>query len=856
MRLKSRLLGVLLTAWIASVAVLGLAVHLIVRQQLIEDATSGLERVTYLIHRELDAFFGERLIDLRVLAASADQITATRVPATRYLTRLRDAYGVLESLRLVSPDGTIIAETNQMGIGTVDPDLERFRRHSEGFHFTADPVRAKGSAELWTRLGADSGWIVAVVPLERLHDHLVDDRLDLRGMTVRLTTGEGLVLYDSLDPRAVGSRHPVTPHAVDSQWTQRDAQHLRVGASAPSRGPGCQAWDLMLAMPMERVLASLDKVLLVVLATMATALALGSFMIWRLSESLARPLRQLAEAVTGFENESSSRQRSIHVPAGASEEILTLHASLDHMAKRLGERFQDVLRAEERLSLALSITNTGLWDWEPPSGKVTFSPTWASMLGYTPEEIAQDLSSWSNLVHPEDLPGALAAVQSHLAGDSAGFRHEHRMQTKDGRWVWILTCGCVVTRDATGKALRMIGTHVDITFLKETQQRLEEARHEAEQAARAKADFLATMSHEIRTPMNGVLGMTSVLLSMRLESEQRDAVETIHRSGKALLTVLNDILDISKIEAGHLELQPSPFDPRQAIEDVLVLFRAQAAAKDLDLTGVYADDLPTVLMTDPNRFRQVLLNLVSNGIKFTDHGRIEVRARRLPPQEGAVHGLLGLEVVDTGIGIAAADLPRLFQRFSQVESGDRRRFGGTGLGLAISKHLIEAMGGTIGLESTPGQGSTFRIALPLPDPALGRQIHYHRPSSAEILTTPRVLLVEDNAVNRKVALLMLRSLGVEAEVVEDGAAAVEAWRRQPGRLVLMDCQMPIMDGFEATRRIRAEEQERGLAHTPIIALTAGVMDDDRRRCSEAGMDDLVAKPIESAELSRVLRNWA
>ena len=385
---------------------------------------------------------------------------------------------------------------------------------------------------------------------------------------------------------------------------------------------------------------------------------------------------------------------------------------------------------------------------------------------------------------------------------------------------------------------------------------LERARGEAVAAARAKADFLATMSHEIRTPMNGVLGMVSLLEATSLTKEQRSCTEIISVSGHALMTILNDVLDLSRIEAGKLEILAAPMHPGILGEQVVDLFRGSAAEKGLRLSCCLeprpdASPMPEWFSADEARVRQILVNLVGNAIKFTDVGSVDLTISARPLPEGK--WWLAFRIRDNGIGMSPAQLARLFQKFTQADSSSARKYGGTGLGLAICKRLADLMDGTINVQSAPGLGSTFELGLPVQLAAQPvTKVESTTPSAIGISMPCRILLAEDNPVNVRVAVGLLARAGYSAETVMNGRDAVAAATAEPFDVIFMDCQMPEMDGFEATRQIR---QHSGANRPVIIAMTANAMEGDRDRCLAAGMDDYLAKPLVVADLMACLNRW-
>jgi len=386
------------------------------------------------------------------------------------------------------------------------------------------------------------------------------------------------------------------------------------------------------------------------------------------------------------------------------------------------------------------------------------------------------------------------------------------------------------------------------TALTRERDRLREALKAADAASEAKSHFLALMSHEIRTPMNGMLGMLDLLRRTDLTGEQHHFADSAARSGEALLRIINDILDFSKVEAGHVTLESVDFDIRRLVDEVLGLMLPEADRKSLSLTWTVDDSVPAWLRADPGRLRQVLLNLVANSIKFTERGGVSVHVVGEYPTQDPVS--LRVTVIDSGIGMTEEQCSKLFQPFVQADSSTTRLYGGTGLGLSISRRLVELMGGRIGVESVPAAGSKFWLTVPL---AVGEETVSEKRHPLPVINgevVRRVLVADDNDVNREVALAMLEALGCEADTARNGREAVDAVARNRYDLVLMDCQMPEMDGYEATREIR--RRESGMPPMPVVAMTANAVFGDREKCLAAGMTDYLSKPYTLDGLRRVL----
>jgi len=677
--------------------------------------------------------------------------------------------------------------------------------------------------------------------------------------------------------------------------------------------------------------------------------------------------------------------------------------------KILSERTQELEASRTRLhSVLAAATENAIIACDADGTITVFNSGAERMLGYTAEEMVGKHTPAVFHLESEILERGRELTEE-LGRPVQGFE-VFNAKARDGQpeeriWTYVRKDGSQLpvqltvsfAYDASGKVIGRVGIAQDITARKKYERQLQEAKERAEQADRAKSDFLATMSHEIRTPMNGVIGMTSLLLDTALDNEQRNLAETIRFSGESLLRLINDILDFSKIEAGQMSLEDLDFDLRGLVEDTLEMMAIQAHAKGIELVSGVAPEVPGKLRGDPGRVRQVLTNLMGNAIKFTNEGEVAVRVTLEAEEETSVR--VRFEIKDTGLGIPLETQARLFQPFVQADSSTSRKFGGTGLGLAICKRLAESMSGSIGVESTPGHGSTFWVTMkfsrptgaevapkaPLAmintrvllvvdnatrrqfldqkisawrmlaqsaesgeaalamlrqaateetpyslaivdlqkpemdglafaqklkdDPILGTtqlilltpfgspvprdQLKEFRVAAccvkpvrqsvlfdcvSEVLARPgsdeksepleplikaevpesvrkeRVLLAEDNAVNQQVALGNLRKLGYEADVAANGFEVLEAIARKSYDIILMDCQMPDLDGYQVTREIR--QRERKGRHAYIIAMTANAMVGDREKCLAAGMDDYVSKPLNRADLRAAMQRGA
>ena len=676
-------------------------------------------------------------------------------------------------------------------------------------------------------------------------------------------------------------------------------------------------------------------------------------------------------------------------------QLAALNAGLEQRVTELQQAQAARKASEEQFRTAFDFAGIGMALVGVDGRWLRVNRRLCDIVGYSEEELLR--KTFQAITHPDDLESGLGHVQSLLTGERNYYQMEKRYFHRDGHIVWIRLTAALV-RGNSGTPLHFVSQIEDITDRKELERSLAQARDEALQASRLKSEFLANMSHEIRTPMNGVMGMTGLLLDTNLNPEQRMLANTVRTSADSLLNIINDILDFSKIEAGQLNFESTPFDLREPSEGCLALMAEKAHGKGLELAYLIEADVPTQLIGDSGRLHQVLLNLVGNAVKFTESGEIVLTVTKISEQDRRVR--LRFTVKDTGIGISLEAKERLFAPFVQADSSTTRRFGGTGLGLAISKYLVGRMGGEIGVDSAPGQGSTFWftaefmvqdvtrkvvvangvlaglravvvddngtnrtilrrqlaiwkmecIALAEAGPAIAalraaskeerpfhaaildqqmpelsgidlarrlhrtpefaglkviiltsmghaipqaemaeagihaclvkpvRQSQLHdvlasllvgrvpESSSAGFVAAPsvpiadiqlRILLAEDNLVNQNVARMQLARFGYRAEVVSSGREAIEQAISNPYDVILMDCNMPELDGYEATRQLRAWEKvrrEKGEIVVPlhIIAMTANAMEGDREACLAAGMDDYVAKPVKATELAAAL----
>jgi len=728
----------------------------------------------------------------------------------------------------------------------------------------------------------------------------------------------------------------------------------------------------------------------------------AGWVVFEVSVLLYAMAQNQAEMRLTAAREIAVRQANATVEARVHQRTMELQR--EQLELRLAQRALSA--SETKFRTMAESTPVVVWECNAMGQTTYINARWWQLTGQ--ESLVALGEGWMNVVHPEDAEATRASFKQAVEAQQA-YRGEYRLRDAQGNWRWVIDVGSPHF-DSAGNYMGHIGNVTDITELKQAEAHMAKHAREMEQknieldnalakandATRLKSEFLANMSHEIRTPMNGVIGMTGLMLQTELTAEQREFAEIIRTSGEALLCIINDILDFSKIEAGKMTLEMTDFELPDAIHEVAELLALNAQTKGLDLLVRMDANLPRVVVGDPGRVRQVLLNLVSNAVKFTQKGHVMVEVSTL--SIGPKHARLRFAIQDTGIGIPADKLPLMFQKFSQADASMTRHFGGTGLGLAICKQLVELMGGRIGVSSELGQGSTFWFeiemavtgdvipemcgnlpaglrVLVVDDDPTSRRVHaelcrglaldvdtaesgmealrmlrdaagqgrpymvglfdmrmpimdgsqlaravkkdadlcnmrlvivsahvrpeevtlpvgtidamLNKPLRADTLsntlraivariergvgtttsvkptssstrlektgTSNRVLVVEDNAVNQKLATKVLERLGCSVDVAANGREAVQMIRAIPYDLVFMDCQMPEMDGYEATSQVRALED--ATHRLPIVAMTANAMQGDREKCLAAGMDDYIAKPINLDEVKNTLHRW-
>lgn len=556
--------------------------------------------------------------------------------------------------------------------------------------------------------------------------------------------------------------------------------------------------------------------------------------------ALGEKFRELHEAKTTLELRVTER----------TEELVAVNHSLSQEIHQREEMAVILRESEERYALAVSGTNDGIWDWDIRNNKIYYSPVWMKILGYPDHPLPNQLETWTDNIHPEDLEGAIGAVKVHLSGETKIYDHVHRLKHRLGHYIWVEAKGKCL-RSSDGKPYRMVGTIDDITAKKQAEQELKLAKEAAEVANKTKSEFLANMGHEIRTPMNAILGFCDLLLEMSSEPRSRSYLNAIAASGRTLLALINDILDLSKIEAGKLQLVYEPLNIRELLTEIVQIFSAGAHQKGIVLLIEVEEHLPPVISFDEVRLRQILFNIVGNSLKFTDQGEIKIGARSQfkNHQEGIIE--LVITVKDTGIGIPRDQQERVFEVFTQMDGQSSRKYGGTGLGLTITKRLTEMLGGRIELKSEVGQGSTFTFIFPQVAIATDEVKINLEPlvdTDFSRFQTSTILVVDDVRSNRDLIQGYFANTTHTILQANDGEEGIRLAHQHHPDLIIMDLRMPNVDGREAVERLKAESWTRDI---PIVILTASSQAEEKQYL-ESICQGFLQKPVSRAQLASCL----
>jgi len=740
--------------------------------------------------------------------------------------------------------------------------------------------------------GGYAGYMAGVLDLEGivgiLKEGSVADRicftlLDSRGRVVVTNRGDLRTMeryarrpgeYRSLDKRIL-AWHPFLAVNTPAMERWRKTSYI-----ASTRVGTAGAWELILEQPLEPLLvpfyehraAMMIAISGILLAVLALAEAFSRrIIIWvdklrEISSNMPRKLLSGEEAVwpeSGIVETSHLIGNFREMNSALSDNFKKIRRLNETLEERVEERTKALQESEQQLLDAQRVARLGFYMLDITSGVWTSSSIMDEIFGIG-EQYQRDVDGWLGIVSPDDREAMREYFLSEVVGRKVPFDRQYRIVRRiDGHERWVHGLGALRV-DEQGNPVTMFGTIQDITERKLVEEALQQAKTAADEASAAKSEFLANMSHEIRTPMNGIIGMSDLLLDSELTEEQHRYAEVVGSCGRSLLAIINDVLDLSKIEARRLELEMTDFDLQSVLDDTLEMLLPLAHDKGLAMNCAMAPEVPRLLRGDPGRLRQIITNLAGNALKFTHQGRVDLEI--CLEAEEKHHATLRFLVKDTGIGIPGNRLDRIFSSFVQVDGSTTRKYGGTGLGLSISRQLVELMGGAIGVESEESKGSTFwftvRLALqptsraPLPtDSASVSPIPFRSLAPVSSKRRERILVAEDNPASRMVALAILQKLGYRADVVVNGREAIAALQTIPYDLVLMDCQMPEMDGYEATVLIRSPGSAVLNHEVPIIAVTAHVLGEEQERCRAAGMNDYLAKPVQPELVAAMMEKW-
>lgn len=524
---------------------------------------------------------------------------------------------------------------------------------------------------------------------------------------------------------------------------------------------------------------------------------------------------------------------------------LLVYSLVQGHLKTVRREQRKTLQNHRDLELTITASGSGYWRWEGAEGRMFYSEQAGAILRMSPEEMPSLPSEWKDRIHPDDRSEVFNRAFEHITGNSDAFSVECRMLDGNGGWIWVLGAGRVVSRNEEGAPIRAMGIIQDIAERKFAEEHVHQARRQAEQANRSKTHFLASISHELRTPLNGVLAMLQLLHGSELDEKHKEQVEVAYDSGQSLLRIINNLLSLTSAESGNLKLHEEPVNIRRMIASITRSMQVQLP-DSVRMNVTIPEDLPTKVITDLGKLEQVLFNLLGNAIKFTHHGQISVSVTRLHHVlHGKRHYLFMVE--DTGSGIPEGKLPRVFDAFYQARSGPNPKRPGAGLGLSIISRLVNMMNGSVCIDSEEDRGTTVAVLLPLSEDVPDEQTP--EPEDADSL---RVMVTDDDRVNRIAALRLLESLGHSAVACQDAREAIDTLHRERFDCVLMDIEMPEINGMDATKMIRRMRESATPTDVPVIAMTAHVLEEERHKFAQAGMDGFVAKPMELEQLRAAL----
>jgi PAS domain S-box-containing protein len=644
-------------------------------------------------------------------------------------------------------------------------------------------------------------------------------------------------------------------------------------------------WLILSYFPISSYTAAFNKNVIRTLFLIGLILLLFISVSIKSTQVLLKPISNLIDSAQRWSKGELYHRAVIYYNdeiGGLAHSFNQMAEELTHLVNNLEDKVQErtselentnhaLKKSKENIDLLLNSTTEGILGLDLKENFTFCNDSCLRLLGYQKREelIGKNLHYLIHYKTKDSVPIPIHECPLYLAliQGKEKYTEDEVFWRADGTYFPAEIYSYPQYRD--GHLIGAVFSFIDITERKKIQNELITAKEQAEAANISKSHFLANMSHEIRTPMNGIIGFIQLLKSTSLDEEQLDFISIVESSTESLLAIINDILDISKIEAGRMDLEQIPFDLKTATEDAIFLFEAKADAKGLVLTVVIDSNVPTYVVGDPLKLKQIISNLVSNAIKFTDHGSITILVN--VREETNEQVTLTYSIQDTGIGITQEEQKKLFQSFSQADSSSTRKYGGTGLGLAICKKLVELMNGSISVNSEKGKGSVFYFQVVMAKAkcedlnnyealiiAPKKNYRAHTPlkehhTSTTLQKNPRILIADDNEVNTKFLLRLLEKRGLICDVVTNGVDALSAWMCNPYDIIFMDCQMPVMDGYEATRQIRQLEDAK--THTFIIALTAYAMESDKEKCYEYGMDEYINKPLELHKLNEVLDQY-